>query len=505
MNEKISATSISFTDVLWGMLTHWKLIIICAVIGFAVANMYVSKSYDAKEQEYTPLKQEYDRIMGAYEADCEFVRQYNALPEAEQAAAAKTQADIWRSELTSEQLSVVDNAVEIKKLINQVKGYLDTSILMNLDPYNVSTLYMIYEVASETVSVPDMLQRYTNYILGQDAVAAMAEKAGLPAQADSSLYSELITAANISGNQFAITVQMGDSTQIAEVDKAIQQLINKYKSELNTKVGEHSLTLVQSTISVKANNAIVNTKNGLQNQITNYNNQLNSLKNTFANNPKQLRLYNYESLVADGESGYCAIEAGKEPDIKDPGTLKSRNTYKVVGLAAGVVVGALIVYIYMLFATRLQKSEELYKIYGMPVLGRFFGSRFIFIDKIIAKIHHRTDGPTADTECVNHIAERIISRLRTEEKTSVAFIYTSLGKKDIETLKQVEQQLTNAKIKVVGMGDIRTSADVVKAVDSAEAIVVAERVGKAAYRSVESEVVALKGANTLVLGAIAVE
>ena len=505
MNEKLSSTSISFTDVLWEVLKRWKLIIICAVIGFAVAALYVNKGYDAKEQEYIPKKQEYDRLMGAYEEDCEFVRKYNALPESEQAEAAKTQAGVWRSELTSEQLSVVDNAVEIKKLINQVKGYLDTSILMNLDPYNVPTLYMIYEVASDVTPVAGLLQRYTNFMTETDTVKVLADKAGLPAQEDSSIYSELITVANISGNQFAVTIQFDDRAGLEEIEKAVQQVMTARQRELTTGVGEHSLQLVQSSISVKANNALVSTKNGLQNQISSYNTQLNNLKNTFANNPKQLRLFNYESLVADGESGYCAIEEGKKPAVEDPGTLKSRSTYKLVGLAAGLVLGILIVYIWMLFTGRIQKPEELYKIYGMPVLGRFFGKRIIFIDSIIAKLRHRNDGPLKDDECINHISERIISCMKAEGKNSLAFVYTSLGKKDAEKLKKIEEQLTAAKISVTGMGDIRTSAETVKVADVAEAIVVAEGIGRAYYRSIESEVVALKGTEADIIGAIAVE
>lgn len=504
---KNSQVSVTFVDVLYNILSGWKILLVGAIIGFIAASWYVNKSYDGKYEDYTLKKSEYDRVMGAYLEDCDFVRRYNALSNDEQESAAKKQSVFWRDSLTDEQVAVVDNAIGIKKLMLEVSEYLDSSILMNLDPYNVATLLMRFEVSSDDIDITGIAQKYYDYITSSDCMGNLATCIGIDVSGEkTSLLTELVTAAVAGTNQVTITMQYGNTDELTVLADAWIHLLADYNKELSRTVGTHEIACIENVASVKVNNAITTTRNGIQNQLTTYNTQLNNLKTTMTNTRvEMIRLFNYESDIVDGGTGYTVIEAGKEPNVETPGSMHSRSYYRVVGAVVGIIVALLFLYVCSLFAVTIQKGEELYAMYDLPLIGQIVAKRRIFVDTLISRLRYRKDGCTKPEESLRYVCETIASCTRRYNASSLVIVSTISNERVISEMVKLASSLKEKGVQVIGIGNPVCNADILRFISQADAVVVCEQIERSRYSRVSNEMILIDSIGAKVVGAVVIK
>ncbi|MCR5727134.1 MAG: hypothetical protein K6G24_06680 [Lachnospiraceae bacterium] len=491
MNTQTKGSTITFTDVLWKLLASWKLVIILAVAGFVAASLYVKKSYDAKEAEYLPQKAEYDRVMEEYETRRDFVLKFNAAGPEEKTALMKEAAPTWEAKLSEEQLLAMENTDSVKKLLDDNSEYMRKSILMNLDPYNVNTLYMVYELYSETVGLNNLLNDYCYYLTSDECLKKLGEKMGWNFEERSTaLYAELFSAWQQNGNQVVINAQFAPEDDLEVLASAIQAEFETYKATLDATIGSHYMTLVTKTIGVKANNGLAGTQNALQNQQLSYNNQYASLKNSMKAVPEQYYLYVYRS-GDDYEN--VELDVPREPDIKEPGKLRSKNTYRIIGLAIGLILAFGYVYLSMLFSRRLERTEELHEIYGLPIVGSIYRKHLIPVDSLIVRLRKGKNGAKDNDAALKLMSDSIKVMCDKQEVKNIAVLGSSIGKNDADTVKKLSESLKKKGVSTVVTGNILCDGAVREAVSKADAFVLAETVGKAKYKLIDEETQLLYG------------
>ncbi len=506
MNTQPTGTTVTFSDVLWKFVSLWKLTIILAVLGFAIASIYVSKSYDAKEAEYLPQKTEYDRVMDNYNTEKDFVLKFNSATADEKNTLAEEAADRWTEKLTSEQLSAIDNALSYKKLINENAEYQKNSILLNLDTYNVNTLSMVFETTSETVPVNNLLNTYGAYITSTDFIDELGAKQGWDIVGKGeAIYAELFTVAYQNGNQFAITVQSNIAEDMESLSKAIETGLNKKSQDFKKSLGAHTLALVSKTISVKANNAIAGTKNAIQNQQRTYNDQLNALKNTMKGIPEQYNLYLLKSGMEDGSTEYVDLVLPKEPDLLEPDKLRSKTTYRIIGLILGIVAGMIYAYLTMLFSGRMEKTEELSGLYGMNQAGYIYRKRLIPIDSVISKLKKGKNRPKDNKTAIKLLSDGIGAICKKENISKLVIASTSLKKQDEAALNELKDILKSSGIEVANVGNLLKDDTFKESINKADAVVLAETVAVAKNRYINQEQQLVEGMGAKLLCAFGIE
>lgn len=505
METREKTINISLMDVLWGIVENWKLIIAMAVFGVIVMAMYIVKSYDGLQADYDLKNKEYETTVVPYLQDKEQVVEYNSLPEDKQGEMAALQAEEWKASLTEEQLAAVDNAIATKKLLNEASEHQKDSILMNLDPYGVDTLYMVFEI-SAAGGQATIIANYVDYITGLDAVTELTDTLGWREEGkNDSVYSELITSAGINGTQFHVTVQYRNADDLSKAAEQIKNMLASKTTSIVSITQEHTLNCVENTVSNKVNNSLASSQNSLQQTITGYANQIISLTNTFKNVPNQLRLFNYLSDIEDGGNGYVKLDLPKEVIGSRPSAPSSKVTYLILGFIIGTVLGCVVVYVKKLFSTKLTKINELDAIYKLPILGTFNGVRRFKIDNLICSFKNRKSIPMDDAEAYELIATKLKATCLSNELKSIVFISNSANADDVSALEKISEQLKAIGINVEKIGNILMNKDVINASITDTAVVVVERVGKATYKDINSELTIAEGIGANVVGAIGIE
>ncbi|MCR5324878.1 MAG: hypothetical protein K6E85_16600 [Lachnospiraceae bacterium] len=488
MDNKGNYSSISLRDVLWRFVECWKLVVILALAGLIISFMYVRKNYSSLEHEYKLKKSESEAVWKAYRDEAAAYADYNDAEAGNKDASVAKMHELWKSKLTREQIEAVENTIGIKKQMNDLSKYMRDSILMNLDAYNVGTLYMVWELSNETNSYGNLLTAYTGYATGIEFAKTIAEENGFAdEQYDDVIYNELLASAALNGSQFHITYQYKDTAVLEKIAATITKLIENKNVELAGKLGQHSIKCIEIAVSVKSNTALGNSKNSYQQNITNYNNQINTNKTKFAETAAQLNLYNSLADIEDGGTGAVKATLPAEPKVQEPKPLRSKAVYYAIGLIVGLIISLGTIYIQMLFSTKLQKTDELENIYSLKLFGSLPKKRALHIDRLIYTLKNRKQAPKDIVEHIAMIVGCISKACEEQGYKKLTIIGTNPIKKDENTINNIISGLKEKGISTVYGGNIISDKKAMDAAMTADAVLIIENIGVSAYRLVNRE------------------
>ena len=496
MKYEKKTSGLSLKDILWKLLLSWKFILLCAVICCALTFVYVRIRRPADDAEYRKAKTEYDNQVN-------LANTMNQADKATQMEYSKGMVDAWRAELTAEQADQVDNLMSIRELIDSTQRQLNESIVMKVDPYSIPTLTVIYEIQPE---VPENLSLIvTAYNTANTAGRYRYElesKMGWTNLDDFDPYADILTFAFINGNQFNITVIYDDENELETISNALNDVLQGISGDISVKTASHQLHLVDKVIARKTNTTYASTKNTYQQWITSYINQINSVKNGF--NDTQKRLFTYYSAVMDGnEDGYTEIDIS---ELKEPSGLQSIKIRTVVGFLTGIVLGALIVLLMMLFGGKLQTAEELAEVFDLPLTGSLLGyKRGFIIDELIKRAKIGNDGQYDPDSRINIAAIKIAEQCRKKDRDRIVIATTDNSAFTMEVIARLTDSLKKKGIKVSCSGNIQGNAEILQNALDAGICVIAERLYKSSYANIEKEILLADGSGIGIIGALSVE
>lgn len=142
---------------------------------------------------------------------------------------------------------------EIERDLELQEDYLNHSIVMKLDPYHISTGILSYYIEGRD-HINSLLASYSTFITsGKMAEELYAQDSDVPVEDLRYLISFENSMSESEGQfVFQIQIKMPDSGLSEIYLKRAEELMEEYSSQLQTKVAEHQMTLLESVQSEMA-------------------------------------------------------------------------------------------------------------------------------------------------------------------------------------------------------------------------------------------------------------
>lgn len=373
---------------------------------------------------------------------------------------------------------------------------------MQLDPYAKPTLEMQYYVQSDYIInytkdserdyTPELVSVYREYINSLEMTGKIIEELSLPiSQKD---FLELISVSvpteeeNVS---VIFTISYPDEKELTKIADAVKSLMEQKSSELQ-KMGSHTLQLIRESQGVVVDTALADRKNTFSNNITTLETQLKGLKSNMST--EQISLFDAEVSKMRGEN-LGEVEPG----------------FGIVYAILGGILGAFLVCVWivckMIFAAKLQLSEEVSSLYGIRLLGEIqtesMKKGFLSgIDGFILGLKNRGKKKISQEQQIKVIATSVSLFCRQQGVDSIYITGSEYEKADKAVLEKLKKEFAGQKIKVQDGGSILYDADSMQAGIENGNIVLVEQKGISNYDEIYAELDLLKECHSNILGAV---
>lgn len=524
MDQK-NYNTITLSDLFWKVLSRWWVIVIFAAVG--VLAMYRLKvvNYDSDLKAYEDTRRTYNLQMQDYYEQMDFYNEYRTASDKDEetkAVMADKLESFCRSRLNAEQLALVDNAMDIRQLIEDTRKQQNSAFIFNVDPYHIPTLYIIFQVDSENTEwLSTINQYYINADSSDTLWEAVVGKMNWKNPVDCSSLVGATSLTYINSNQFAIRFYENDLADLEQLELCVIEVLQEKREQIVGATGlTHSLQVLESNKYYSADSGIASAQNTYQQWVTGYNNQLNGIIVTMTGLSPQINLYNCLENKVTGGNGYITLNnptAPKEPEMgKAP---YGKKIMLAVGMVIGVILGVVFLLLCMIFSTRIQKVDSLSQNCGMTLLGVLVSETFILpFEKLVRKLRNRKLGSLKAEDRLELTAEKIRAVYDTtmiqegspetvkgeKREKQLVLAGTVAGKKNSELLKKLSGKLEAKGIKVTYTGNLLEDSEAFTEALKSGTVVFVEQEICSKFGRIQREQQLVAGCEIKVLGTVGI-
>lgn len=476
---------IDLIDLWWKVVYGWRFVIICTVI-FAIFLPGVKYVKDSRSNVNT------DSALSAEEL--------------RQNLTDKEQIQLEKAEK--------ENAA-IEKQLALSREYQEESILMNIDPYAESQVIMQYYVNTHRIInyTQDMEQDYTEELIAAYCTYAtndyiIEENAKALGLQDRKYLEELVNVhmgtssdVNIQSNIFSITVAGRNMDEAKAVAEIIQKSVESYHDELNSKIGNHDLTLIGNFESIVQDNDLAIKQAQLETTIATLRTQQTTLKTELSE--EQLNIL--ETVEMEQESP--ADDTGKEPENNVKVGISKK--YIVLGGFVGIFLSCLWIAFRYIVGARVKNTRELQEGYGLRLLGNLDMQNkkrkpLAFVDAWLKKCRYREKWTLE--EQLELATTNLIVTCKKFQMEKVFFTTSlHLNEEEKQPILQIMKSMQEQGIEAVfGENIIRNTKAFVQMSEIGQVVLV-EKIENTEYKALEKELTLCKEQKAEVIGVIALE
>lgn len=160
-----------------------------------------------------------------------------------------------RKTMTPDEIASVLKLQDMDLELKALNYYIENSVIMNMDPYNVQRASLSYFVdtkhitnyAGDTESdlTWDIMSIYVSKLNSMDWKAEALKEAG--SDIDLKYFNEMVSIST-SGRTFTVTITYPVAEQLKVIMNVLQENIQNYKDDISSDIGTHSLTLIGNTM-----------------------------------------------------------------------------------------------------------------------------------------------------------------------------------------------------------------------------------------------------------------
>ena len=348
----------------------WREKIMCIIIIILAIILGAAFGYYNYKKELSEQKQMESQIAGEYtEGESEYITQLRNYEEALNS--------------TKEALAIAEEQRD------NLQAYIDSSILMKIDPSDVKVAYCSY-VVQDATNPGYVLNAFVSYINDGGLKEDIASKRD---DLETEGLREVIVTA-ISGNNLSITVSHYDESKAKEILAEIERCLDLQKGKIAAVQGDFTLSLASESFYTKIDNTIANTQNTNNNNLKNYKTNISDYLTKI--NTNQTNIDNYKEKN----------ELKVKPDVKR-GLKKNVALYALVGLIGGIILSFAILAVKATVSDRVSCADHL-RYAGLPILNIFYVRKKTFskkLDKTIDTIERVLEDSKEDNICLYPLSE----------------------------------------------------------------------------------------------------
>lgn len=312
---------------------------------------------------------------------------YKYVKDSKSASTASETTSDMKVKLSDDAQAEVNNVLTIKDNLDEQQKYADNSVLMQIDPYNESQVTLQYHYSSDNKDYSsDLLNSYMSYVNNGGLSSDLAE-AGV--DLDVQYISELIScesnsdttgSVNSDGNNitlnsksesFEIRIIHASKSDCEAMAEKVSACMNAYQQQLNSRVGEHTLTLVDQSYSRVVDNSIMTYKYDRVNSIVGMQQRIKELKEKMTSDQTAvIDKYSKDTKTASDDN-ISAVSEKKDADVH----VSISKKYVLVGAVAGIVLSCLAIILLYIMRGTVNKAEDIRSLYNLRVMGELDGKK----------------------------------------------------------------------------------------------------------------------------------
>ena len=321
------------------------------------------------------------------------------------------------SELPEGERKAVDSVLHLEGTMARLQDYIDQSAVMQLDPYHVKKIHMVWVVRTDEENADmlgTLLQAYETELTGEDFCAAVlraSEQELVPSQIREmvAINTSVVAEFPLQGSLLTCDLMLPDDVSSEKMQSEIESVIPALQERIASGIGPHTIELVAGESRLVSDAGLVTKQTTAYTTLNSLNSSLNNLKNSFTG--KQSEVY---------KKAHQAASSTEEASPAGVPFINKRNA--VIGFVLGVI-GYLILYLlYVIFSKRVQDADALETGTGIRSFGEWYqptggiGS-VLTKDTVFFRQHHKDQ--LDEDKALAEISENIISTCRHRGITKV--------------------------------------------------------------------------------------
>lgn len=348
-------------DLFVEVLIHWKGIIIAALIGGLVLGGY---SYYSSYKENRIMTEKKAAAEAAKQSQEESVEKYDtvSLDELEKTLSETSKNNV-KSVLTySEQLA-------------RYEDYASRSVFMLVDEKAIPRGTFSFCVVSETDDPSSISGIYRDMLSSSDLLEYVKEQCKLGTEVSEQISVER-SQSTISDKDDTVNVYVYglNEEQCTDIINAICEYAGNKCAELQASLGEHSLVVLDSSVSKVYEKKRIDDKYALQNTILSLKKTIAAAKDAFTEEEKE-----YFNILQDKIKMEIANEEEAEPETEEEIIIPPVEVSKkkiLIGIAGGLVLYVLVICVIYIFSRKIKDSDDFESLVRVPQLGKVYRYRY---------------------------------------------------------------------------------------------------------------------------------
>ncbi|MGN0168947.1 MAG: hypothetical protein ACI4AB_12990 [Acetatifactor sp.] len=485
---------IDLIDLIADILSHWRGVLVCMLIGALLMGgfSYVRSYQSAKEvlvEEMTPEEE---------------ITPDKRLTELEE-------------QLKASEVMAVRTVIDDEQEYVQYQQYIENSVLMQADPYNISRIEMLFKIQMDDMGQSYMLRSvYEDLVNGVGMLQWVEEQTGISAvSAD-----ELITAqaksnvyvlnggqeTELGNDSLKVIILHSDEAECEKMARAVKDYIKQQHELLAQELGAHEVVLLSETAGT-----VMDT--GLRDRQISYSNTKMTLltncakaKEAFTENQQvYYELLRGEDGILEEDKEGGETEAEVETVAQRPSISKK---YVVVGAVLFAFVYAGVFFVLYILNGKLRAADELQKLYHISQLGLIVkdeGKKKFFIDRWIDALRNRNKRQFTGEQSLELAATAVKISAKKQELDTICLMGCDL-KAGAETVcRKLKEMLEQENISVMVLDNVLYDAEAMEKLGGAKGVVLVEKAASTMYDEITRELELVSRQGIKILGGIVVE
>lgn len=487
---------ISLVDIVAKILMGWRMIIIWMLVGgILMGTLSYARSYQTQKTQLAAQEQ----LLQVDEEDL-------------------------RKRLTEAQFYDVYTVLEYERFSEQQELYLQESVKMHIDPFNVPRAELTFRVNAEDLETAYQIEKiYEDVILaGLSKQLVEEEQEEISAAAISELIElasdgEDVAMIARARDSFSIIVYHVSEEQCLDLAERVAEYVKEQYSRLKKELGNHEIQLISQEFTYAVDKTLLSRQQGVINDIIKWRTNSAKLKGDFKE--AEWQYYNYikeygeqadsmDSQMEEGAQAMGSESRGSEVVMTIHPSVDLK--WVLLGMILFALLYAFYVFVKCIFNDKIQASDDVTTIYGVNRLGLISSADkkkriMAFADNWIRGLFEKNKRRFSAEKSIELTATAVKIAARKAGLREVCCVGCNLRSDALAIADIISGTLKRDNISMETVSDLLYDQEAMERVMSAKAVFLLEKAGETLYEEIDKELKFLQGQDISVFGIIVME